>query len=226
MKKKIWKIQIFNCRKSHKSHKSHTQVKNMLLLRKQYAECSIPLEDPRRLQNTIRNIYVVEDLHVAVSEGVLYLFRKDNVLLYASNASTTASTSATLLDIPSISRRILRATGSFPTLKTTFMTFETSVTMSSVTSTNILFLDFLHYNIFTHPPPGTEMNIFEPEIHADMIVKVGFKDGFKVTFHFQHTGKSLVVCDATNCEKAVKACTFKKRLTQVIRSFHEDINWG
>lgn len=197
----------------------------MLLVRKQYAECSASVQDPARLQHTIRNIYVVDDLHVAVSEGVVYLFRKDKFLFYTSSTTLKTASSTTLLDISSISRRIWRATGSFPTLKTTVITFEASVTMSCVTSTNILFLDVLHYNIFKHPPPGTEINIFEPEIHADIIVKVGFKDGFTVTFHFQHTGRSIVVCDATKCENAVKPSTFRTRATQVMHSFHEDITW-
>ena len=207
----------------------------MLLVRKHYAECSVPLQHLPRLQDTIRNIYFVNDLHVAFSEGVVYVFRKDKFVFYASttssstssctSSSTSSSTSSTLLDVPSISRRIFRTTGSFPTLKTTIITFETSVTMSSATPTNLIFLDLLHNHVCKHPPPGTEINIFEPEIHPDVIVKVGFKDGFTVSFHFQDTGKTSVVCDATKCDPNPSASTFRTRAVQVIKSFHEDITW-
>jgi len=185
----------------------------MIVLKKHYAECKVQC-DPSDILRTIRNIHFVNDLHVGFSEGVFYVFRRDKVTLYSTS----------LLDFATTGNRIYLATGYVPALRTILMTFETSVKLSSSSPT--LFLDLLHDVLLEHPPRGTEINIFEPEIYPNLVIKVSpFMDDFTVTFHIRSTGKCSVVCDAKNCPNPVPADKFASRVNHVIKSFHGDITW-
>ena len=187
----------------------------MVTLKKQYAESTVQC-DPSDIQGTTRNIHFVNDLYVGFSEEVLYVFRRDKVTLYSSKP----------IDFSTAGHRIYLATGSIPALRTTLITFETTVALSSASPTNIIFLDLLHDKIMRHPPRGTEINIFEPEIHPNLVVKVSpFADDFTVTFHIKSTGKCIVVCDAKNCPNPILAAKFASRVNHVIKSFHDDITW-
>lgn len=188
----------------------------MIVLKKQYAESKVRCDDPSDILRTIRNIHFVNGLYAACSEGVLYVFRRDKVTLYSTKS----------IDFATTGHRVYLATGSVPALRTTLMTFETSVELSSTSRTDILFLDLLHYKIMCHPPRGTEINIFEPEIYPNLVVKVSpFTDGFTVTFHIKSTGKCIVVCDANNCPNPIPAVKFASRVNHVIKSFHDDFTW-
>ena len=206
-----------------------------LLSRKHYAEFQVKTPFGEQLQQKIRHTYYVNNLCLASSGGVLYVFRQDKVSIY----------SATSLDFSSIRSRISLATGAHcPPGKTTTTVFEAAMRVTSATSetnsssssraksatsqTNSpsLDLDLLHYRLSESPPVGTEMNIFDPSFHPDLVVKVcPFQDGFTVAFHFQSSGKCFVVCDAKSCATGHREEVFRSRAAEVMKSLAHALCW-
>ena len=183
-----------------------------LLIRKHYAEFPVNIADPAQLQRKIRHTYCVKNLCLASSDGVLYVFRKDKVSVYA----------ATSIDFASVTSRILSVTGARSTGKITTVVFEAAIKMEP----SRLMLDHLHYRLSESPPLGTEMNIFDPSYHPDLFVKVcPFQDGFTVAFHFKSTGKCLVVCDATQCATGHREEAFRCRASKVMDSLAHLLLW-
>ena len=191
---------------------SHPKMGSTLLGRKHYAEFPVNIADPTQLHQRIRHVYCVNNLCLASCEGVLYVFRKDKVSVYAS----------TSIDFASATSRILSVTGARSTGKITTIVFEAAIKME----TSSLTLDLLHYRLSASPPVGTEMNIFDPAYHPDLFVKVcPFQDGFTVAFHFKSTGKCLVVCDATRCATAHREEAFRCRASKVMESLAHLLHW-
>ena len=204
-----------------------------LRIRKHYAEFRVTTLEPSKLRDICRHVYWVDNLCVASSGGALYVFHRDKVSVYSS----------TPLNFREARSRIRRVTRSFALGKTTFVVFETSWTVKNTencaatsatsatsptsASSACLDLDFLHFNLSNHLPFGTDLNIFDPDIHPDLIVKVcPFKDAFTVTFYFKAGGKCLVVCDATKPEKNLDLDAFKCRVQHVMKSFDHVVQWG
>lgn len=187
----------------------------MLTLSKHYAEAQVDI-NLQNLHYKVRNIHHVDDHFVAFSEGILYVFQRKKALLYATST----------MDFTTAGRKILLATGTLPSWKTTMMTFETSFCMNGSSPDDMLFLDLVHDAICKDLPNGTKMNIFEPGLYNNLVVNLcPFRDGFRVTFHMKPTGKCLVLCDAKPCASNILATTFSTRVRHAMTSFPDSITW-
>lgn len=191
-----------------------------LLLRKCYAEFPHCLMD-LALQQRVRNVARVGDLFVTSMNGVAYIFEKDRISVYAESS----------LDFFTVRSKIFQAINSKPTGKTTIIVFETPVKLVESIPDSDLVLDTIHYRISCQPPPGVEINIFEPTIHPDCVLKIRpFTDGFTVTFHFKPTGKCHIVCDARQVTSDANATTlneshFRARAMNVMELLENLLQW-
>lgn len=194
----------------------------ILALKKQIAFFEVHSKKPDLHQN-VRNVYRLNDVHMAFAEDVWYVFPQGNCVHVFSS---------TALDMPLIASRIQKATGPCSTGQTKVMVFESSIsslknfeTLGSGEDSSLL--DFVHYEISKAPPPNTKLNIFEPELHADAIVKITpFGDGFTVTLHIKSSNRCILMCDARSCVVPIHADTFTSRVQQVMDSFSHIINWS
>lgn len=186
-----------------------------LALLKHYAEARVNV-NRQRLQQRVRNVHHVDEHLVAFSEGILYVFQREKVLLYATST----------MDLAAAGRKMLLATGTLPSWKTTMMTFETSFCITGSGPDDVIFLHLVHDAICNNLPNGTKMNIFEPGLYSNVVVNLcPFSDGFRVTFHMRATGKCLVLCDAKACANILAATSFRARVRHAMTSFPDSITW-
>lgn len=194
----------------------------MIYLYKHYVDFNVRI-DLAELPKNVRHISIVDDNYVAISDGIFYVFQSDRVSVCAIFNGSQENTEY----LSSVRRNIGLTLGVRPTGKTTRMVFVTSVLMDT---SNILALDTLHFHLCRNPIPDTVLNIFHPEKHPDIILKISpYKDGFVVTFHIKPTGKCLIVCDATRVTTGYTSNlteTFKERAEDVMSSLKHVINWN
>lgn len=158
---------------------------------------------------------------MAFADDVWYVFKQPGAVTVFSTSTTT------YLDIPKITQRIFRATGSFPSGKITRVAFETNVSglTDGVTTTHLYFLDYLHAKISNNPPVGTVTNVFSPAYYPDVVFKYALKDGFRVTFHVTPLGNCLLVCSASRCEQPMSGTTFERRAKRAMEYYSDIISW-
>lgn len=186
------------------------QKSKMLLLVKHYLEfvCTIK---PRKLSETFRNIYKVEEnKFVSTCYGSHYMFLDKKIIV------VSMVTPENPLDLKPIRNRVRSVTGERVLGRSTRFVFETVIPIPMCDP--VLGLDMTHSRLVKKDPPGLVLNIFEPSVNPNLILKFSeYSDGFTCTFHVQSTGKCHVVCDTSTCGSSEDVC--RKRLEPYFNLF-------
>lgn len=185
----------------------------MLLLVKHYLEfvCNIK---PSKLSDKFRNIYEVEEnKFVSTCHGSHYMFLDKKIIV------VSMVTPENPLELNPIRNRVRSVTGERVLGRSTRFVFETVIPIPMCHP--VLGLDMTHFRLVKNDPPGLVLNIFEPSVNPNLILKFSeYSDGFTCTFHIQSTGKCHVVCDTSICGSSEDVC--RKRLESYFELIHRD----
>lgn len=158
---------------------------------------------PSEIASKVKNIYVKDDGYMALAEGVIYVYLDDKVSICAVIEEENE------WDFSKVQQRVFYSTGIRCAGRMTMMVFETSF----VTTGGPMFLDMVHHRVAQRPPTGIVINIHEPCINNNLLIKFSaYKDGFTATFHIHEDGRCIVSCDTRRCVQSIPDDVCKARV--------------
>ena len=151
---------------------------------------------PSKLFEKYKNMYKIdgEDKYLATCEGSHYIFTSTKIVVVSTISRDNT------LDIENIRQRVWEMSNTRPLEKVVKVIFETKIVHG-------LDLEMIHFRIAQTPPKGIVLNIYEPSINPNLILKFSdFFDGFTSSFRIGKDGECFVICDTYRSNSSDEVC--------------------
>lgn len=170
---------------------------------KYYAVFKVQLDLPK-LKSLTRHLYQFSEEDnelIAAANNIIYVFHPDRVEVCDTNTKIVDSAEdfTRVFDLEPARRRIMKATQTFCGYG-----IVSRVVSSTLVPLSELNRMTLHYRLAETKPPNLELNIFEPVLSPDLLLK--FSDVTKLnaiklstTFHVHATLHATIVHDLSMC---------------------------